>query len=292
MISHEGIHASTYGVSRELMQRSMREKVSGCDVSIDELQHGTIIRQARKFQMLCQHPPTISDIPSVEWVATTISSRARGKGAGEDGIPYEAWAISPKSSAALLHRLYLKALLRVQQPLPWKGGQLTDVLKGRFAGLSTDFRQVMISDGASKMMHTWLRARALDQTMSGFPDNTFAGLPGKGADLCAHFGLTVWENARVSRLSTGTLFVDMKAAFDSVVRQILFSPEQLGSSDMELCYLLHTLKLPHDAADMLVELAAGPHYISGSGVLRLLPLPWRSRTATPGHPPKGCPPSI
>ena len=48
---------------------------------------------------------------------------------GEDVIPGEVMKLDPQLFAQLLHPLWLKNTLRLEEPLSWRGGQVKDLYK-------------------------------------------------------------------------------------------------------------------------------------------------------------------
>eukprot|EP00969_Alexandrium_andersonii_P281203 12432366-Alexandrium_andersonii.AAC.1 len=55
---------------------------------------------------------------------------ARNKAHGEDGIFNEVYLHAPRRMSMLLVPLLLKSIVRLQEPLQWKGGSLVELYKG------------------------------------------------------------------------------------------------------------------------------------------------------------------
>ena len=49
----------------------------------------------------------------------------------------------------------------------------------------------------------------------------FGGIPGRGPDICQHFGRASFEAGRALRLCVGHMYVDLSGAFASVSRELL-----------------------------------------------------------------------
>ena len=97
--------------------------------------------------------------------------------------------LHPWLFAKLLHPIFMKSILRVQEPFPWKGGMLADIWKGTNAGPREECaasRGVEVSDIAAKQLNSWFRSHLLGPYHSFMRDGQCAGAKGRGTDVCGH----------------------------------------------------------------------------------------------------------
>ena len=91
-----------------------------------------------------------------------------------------------------------------------------------------------------------------------------------GADFCQHMGRACWEMAHAQAKSACQLFVDLRAAFASIGRQLIY---RHGRTDADICEFLATFALPRDAFHQVKEILGKPAALErfvGSRHLRLL----------------------
>ena len=112
-------------------------------------------------------------------------------------------------------------------PLMWKGGCITELYKNKGdPALHSSFRDISLEDISSKAFCKVMRWRAERSYAAFMRPMQFGGIPGRGPDLCQHFGRASFEAGRALRLCTGHLYVDLSSAFASVARELLvgFTP--------------------------------------------------------------------
>ena len=96
--------------------------------------------------------PTSTDVLSI------LRTSKSNKGHGEDSLPGELFRHAAAALAERLWPLWLKSTLRLQQPLAWKGGMISELLKSHSAPMTDcdSFRGVLVSNASAKHFHTWI----------------------------------------------------------------------------------------------------------------------------------------
>eukprot|EP00969_Alexandrium_andersonii_P041224 1807411-Alexandrium_andersonii.AAC.1 len=70
-------------------------------------------------------------LPTVVALATMFAKTKPAKAFGEDAIPNLVYARCPRQMAVGLQPVFWKSVLRLEEPCQWKGGQLTELFKGK-----------------------------------------------------------------------------------------------------------------------------------------------------------------
>ncbi|CAE7700056.1 rsmH [Symbiodinium sp. CCMP2592] len=135
------------------------------------------------------------------------------------------------------------------EPVAWRGGNLMVLAKKACARLTCEnYRSILVSCVPAKVYHRCLRAGLKPHLLSTQPSMQFRVRDGVGIETPA---LAVRSFAALLdglRLPWAVLFVDLAAAFYTVVRQSLVpNPD----TDQGFLSLLHALQLPPDAIEEL-----------------------------------------
>ena len=134
-------------------------------------------------------PLSLRVVPTHNEVFSILRSSKNNKGHGEDSLPGELFKHAAKVLAERLWPLWLKATLRLQEPLAWKGGMLSELLKSYTAPVveCASFRGVLVSDASAKHYHTWVRGCMLPEYEVVTRNTQFGDIKHRGTDFCSHF---------------------------------------------------------------------------------------------------------
>ena len=147
----------------------------------------------------------------------------------------------------------------------WKGGNLVALFKGK--GSYADpkaYRSIFISDVTAKVYHANLRSKLEAAWMKSMDALQFGGRKGCSPDFAHHILHSFLAWSRVKRMPAAAVFVDLRSAFYSVLRQGLFEGE---ISDQHVCQAMAQLGVSseefHEIAGTVQQEAAtagiGPH---------------------------------
>ena len=158
------------------------------------------------------------------------------KAPGIDGIaPGCLRAAGPQISEPIL-QLFMKMWLTGTEPLQFKGGLLHSISKKSNSREVANMRGIMLIDVIGKLAHSLLRARFLPALLKWRLPLQLGGFPTCSTLFATHYLRSFHAKVRECKLASAILFLDVKSAFHSMVRQIVFGPAHAMPS--HLCELL------------------------------------------------------
>ena len=105
----------------------------------------------------------------------------------EDAVPADVCRLCSNEMLRLIYPLWVKCVLRIEEPLAWKGGCLSELWKGKGAlHKCNNSRGILVSDSAGKNYHTWLRRLSSTSLDLHARELQCGGRKGFGTDVCAH----------------------------------------------------------------------------------------------------------
>ena len=175
----------------------------------------------------------LSLVPPLQQIQSIIASMRNGKVPGPNKMLVEILKAGGKEMAMQLQPLLAKTVLRTREPLEWKGGLLVPLFKGKGSPqCPQSYRSIFLSDSTAKIHHSWLR-KSLERVWMKDPSAIqLGGRKGVGTDLAHHLVEAANAYARATCSSMSIMFLDLKAAFYSVLRQAIFED---GLHDGLLC---------------------------------------------------------
>ena len=173
----------------------------------------------------------------------SLSALGSNRAAGPDGIP----AILLKAGAVCVNRIQNEILEFEEWPIAWKGGRLVDLWKRKGDSRECEnSRGLLISDHLAKATVDIFKEECAAKVHENLPEEQLGGVSGGGTDLANHIIRSLQAYAKQMGWCCFTLFIDLVAAFDSAIREIVFD-------------------VPHDWAgsvpDYLTSLGLQPHVV-------------------------------
>ena len=183
-------------------------------------------------------------------IAQAIAKMKRGKVPGKNGITTEILKRAGDVAATQMVPLLMKCVMHQFEPLSWKGGTLVPLFKGKGRVDSpTSYRSIFISDTTCKTFHSCLRTRLLRTWEKAMCTLQFGGRAGYGTDVAHHYAHAFLSWSRHTTTPAALIFLDLTAAFYSVLRQGLFQHE---ICDQHLCYAFTSLGIaPEDLHEVI-----------------------------------------
>ena len=103
---------------------------------------------------------TIADLPSIHELEDVLRMAPRRKAKGLDGIPGEMLSAAVPEMGQALYPLVLKSVVKLCQPVQWRGGVLQEAWKqSGSAAEPGNYRSLFISSQIGKCYHRLLRRR-------------------------------------------------------------------------------------------------------------------------------------
>lgn len=152
-------------------------------------------------------------------LAALGSNRAAG--------PYEIPAVLLKAGgcavAVCVNRIQNEILEFQEWPIAWKGGRLVDLWKRKGDSRECEnSRGLLISDHLAKAIVDIFKEECAAKVQENLPEEQLGGVNGGGTDLANHSIRSPHPYAKQIGWCCFTLFVDVVAAFDSAIREIVF----------------------------------------------------------------------
>ena len=222
-----------------------------------ELEAGLLVDDAT----LCQQnkvPPPLSQaeldltfIPSLWQIQRTLMRFKTGKAPGKSGLTVELFRAG---GIPMLHHflpLMVKAVVTTHEPLAWKGGRLFALYKGK--GDPSDpgsFRSIFLSELAAKLLHAMVRTRLEICWERQIHEIQHGGRKRHSTDTAHHIVRAHMAWARVQKVSSAVVFIDLKAAFYSVFRQSLVGGDWKAE---EMQFLLSKLNIAEEDWSEIIQ---------------------------------------
>ena len=192
-------------------------------------------------------------IPTLYDLQSQIKKLKRGRAPGPNGLPTDLLKAGGATLARQLATVTTKIALRGSEPLDWRGGKLIPLHKGKLCRSNPDgYRSIFISNFTTKIYHGSLRRHLLDAWSGVLSHLQFGGRKGMAADLAHHCLQAHLSHAAKTASPVGILFIDMKAAFYSVVRQGLF---EHGPDAAPFLYAMFQIGVAPDHVQRLLDTA-------------------------------------
>ena len=245
-----GDHATCREDRDRIWLRFFGEQEKGTVMEVEEYLRTTYAyKQDELFDWTCALLPSRLDI---EVMRTT----KKGKSPGLDGIPSDLLSIDPAGMARLVQPLYVKSLLRGMQPTQWRGGLLFEAFKNAGAPQCVEsYRSLFVSSFVGKSFHKALRGKTAKQTQELLYPLHCGTRPMVPVSYPATFIATHSRRLRKHRRCGGILFVDSKAAYYRIVRDLATGCIE---SDEQVVELFMKFGLDEeDLADMMSTIQDG-----------------------------------
>ena len=202
----------------------------------------------------------VSLVPTLATLECNVLAAKSAKAAGPDGITAELLRLDAPITARQLLPVFLKACLKVQEPITFRGGDLVCLAKRAGQVLQCDaYRSILVSSVPGKLYHRSLRESLKHLLVADQPAFQAGVAPGQGIEATALAVRSFHMLCRAKRVPASLTFFDLQAAFYQVIRQSLVPGIE---SDVELLRLLHCLRLPDTAVqelhDQLLRVAQLP----------------------------------
>lgn len=232
--SEDGSLASSHLEVQTIFQRQFAKVEAGQIVSEEEL-------KKHHFRPEPVSPMRFDqDALITPWeIGQAISKMKRGKMPGANQITADLLKCAGDVATMHLLPLFLKCTVHCYEPFAWKGGTLVALFKGKGHVQSPQsYGSIFISNTTGKTFHSCLRGRLQRAWIRAMDALQMGGRPGFGTDIAHHTANLFLSWARASKTPAALAFVDLTAAFYSILRQGLFAGEV---HDAHLCFALQSL---------------------------------------------------
>ena len=173
---------------------------------------------------------------------------------GFDGIRY-ALALYRLFPDILLPPIYSICTKSIQgdTPTQWLGSKLHPLYKNKGSLHSVEnFRDILLTDTSGKLFKRFLRSQCVPYLDDYVLDSMCGGFRRRGVDFCSHFIRSRRSIAEVLKHSFASLFLDVKSAFASVLREFAMH-DNISYTDSEICCLFERFGFSYDIFNEFVD---------------------------------------
>ena len=187
----------------------------------------------------CKETLKIEQVPTIVELESCFRRIKARKAAGVDGFRSDICAIAAPQLAKKYHPLLAKLFLRCEEPIQMKGGLIAAAHKSGSATVVSNYRSLLLSSHLGKALRRTVRQRLVPYYASA--SNSFhCSVKQGGCVSHASHGLRLAiSGARSQGLSAGVLFLDVKAAYHRVVRELVVDMDDDGHSFSRLLEFFH-----------------------------------------------------
>ena len=208
----------------------------------------------------------IADLPSLPDLTVGFQALQSGRAPGVTGIPAEVFSQAPLESAAAVYPIFLKGAIRGQIPIIWRGTQAVALQKpGKPAKDLTSWRNIALYDVCAKGIGKAIRSLLCPALASLSTRGQHGALKGQDIGAPSQYVQSYVRSAKAQGTSGAVVFLDGKAAYYSIMRQLLFPVDQSAANEA-LRSLLATLHHNPEQQDAVISAIAGPGLLAQGGV--------------------------
>ena len=121
--------------------------------------------------------------------------------------------------APIFHPVVVKSVLRIAEPIQWRGGVLAHFPKGKGDPMQCgNNREIVLADVTAKAFHKCRRSRLKPFLEASARSTQMGGVSRRSTDFGSHLVRTALDFNRSVGKSTATIFIDVVAAFYNLVR--------------------------------------------------------------------------
>ena len=217
-------HQTRRDIDAELQQH-FEHLEAGTLVPISQLQSQCLQRNLSEVDKL--DPTTflsLQELPTLVEIENLCLRQRPRKAPGPDQVPADLCRFGAAAIAPHVHSVITKAFVYGIEPFAFKGGRLCSIYKGK--GNPDDasgYRGILLSNVYGKITHAWARSRLLPTLQKRKTIGQLGGLPSQQTVTGVQVVRLHGQIAHQLHLSSATLFIDLKAAFHHMLRELVFS---------------------------------------------------------------------
>eukprot|EP00435_Cladocopium_sp_Y103_P035098 s3646_g9.t1 len=211
----DGTAATNYAEQQAIWLKQFATIEAGLETTWEELQRRNEVSPTLRTKDF--DPATY---PTSWMIQELIAKMQRDKVPGPNLIPPGVMKAGGEILSRHLSILFTKAASHAKEPLLWKGGTLVPLWKGKASPeLPTAYRSIFISNYTTKLYHQCVRKHLIALWENGLGHMQYGGRAGMGADIAHHVVQCHQEWAKSKACPSAVLFVDIRSAFYTVLRQ-------------------------------------------------------------------------
>eukprot|EP00435_Cladocopium_sp_Y103_P065752 s466_g27.t1 len=164
----------------------------------------------------------LCDLPTRSQLESMLARLKPNKAPGLDAVTPSTLREQGASISEDLVNLFMKIWLTGAEPLQFKGGLLHTIGKKQKSNLLKDMRGIALLDGLGKLSHAVLRSQMLPALQEARAPLQLGGFPHQSTLFATQYLRAFTCLADSKHLSSAVLFLDVKSAFHSLIRELVF----------------------------------------------------------------------
>ena len=215
----------------------------------------------QRLQRLDVPDMDLKELPTRNMLEASLRDSAPMKAIGPDGLPAELLRFGAGSVALPVYQLLLKTVLRLEEPLAFKGGMVHHLWKGKGAPhLCQSHRAILISSSVGKAVHRTIRGLGIAPFLRSHSPLQVGGLPRHPVLIAAH-AARLFASAHC-RGNGFLVFLDLREAFYRVARPLLVD---MGQAAEDVARVFAALRMPPESLQAFRRALAGDSALQASG---------------------------
>ena len=174
----------------------------------------------------------LQEFPTRVAVESLCAKLQRNKAPGIDDVKPDTLRRYGATIATEVTSLFLKMWTTGAEPVQWKGGLIHTIGKKKQSNQIKDMRGIALLDSLGKLSHAVLRAQFMPALQVARAPLQLGGFAHQSTMFATHYLRAFEQLASARKLTSCVVFLDIKSAFHSMVREVLFDmqmplPERL-----------------------------------------------------------------
>ena len=204
---------------------------AGRVIQADDLYWQCLNRQ-NENEGLC---PKLAEVPSLLEIEWSLRESKTGKQGGPDGVEPEWIRALAKELALPIWRIALKQSLWGVEAIQFKGGSLAMIPKpGGSRSEASGFRGILLSSEIGKRLQALARRELIGNIEPAKPVLQIGGFRNQEPAFGAHYVRTFVACCSEKKISSSIIFIDLRAAYHSLIRQFLTGRCRGDDEDIEV----------------------------------------------------------
>ena len=245
---------SEHALDGEARDRVWLQHCSKLEAAVDTTTHRLLqrIRQG-SFTRAAQFPHrNLEEAPTLLDLERSFRRIKRAKAPGHDGLRSDLCSLAPVQMSKLFFPILAKMVFQMNEPIQSKGGVMIAAYKGGRHDLIDNYRGLLPSSHTGKALRRTVRQQLQEHYSRTAPPLHVSIKLGGSVSHASHALRAYQSIAHQKSWSVGVLFLDVKAAYYRVVRQLAAT---LSNSDEDISRVLRYFELPPEhLQDLLSEL--------------------------------------
>ena len=256
-----GDYAESFEQRIEVWRKQCSDLEAGELTTPLTLHRQALDRAAARREMV--PPVTFEDFPSILELEERLRKIKRNKTAGNDGLCSDVFAIAAPQFAKHLFSISAKLVVTLQEPIQNKGGTLVAAYKGSGAADAVaNYRSLLLSGHLGKALRSFWRQQTIPLYTGASSSLHFAGKKGGNVSHPSMLLQALLIGASKRNHSTSAIFLDIKAAYYRVVRELVVN---MTTSDEDIAKVLRCFDLPPSDYELLRKHLQSPDILSEIG---------------------------